>query len=216
MLHRPCLAETICLTGLRQRFNPLHDALSVVARRCRVIDGIERDRDCAVLNNVGLTGKRAVAVNAGVHTGRQGLNVGPGESALVGVEHSLVDVGVAGHAGLDNLGLGEVGGQLRDVDVDAVPERQNGTSLRHAIDELVDNLDRDVGGPSGRVRLVGDVKVGHRFVAGGKGNGGNAALSRGISAIVQLNWPRKVPAEITYAAPAVPDRVQTNGPRLVP
>lgn len=88
---------------------------------------------------------------------------------------------VARHARLVDLGRLGLRCQRRDVDADAVAEREDGPALGGAADDVGDDLDGELGGPGGWVGAVLDVEVGGFGVAGGEGDGGDAAMRGGVS-----------------------------------
>lgn len=75
-------------------------------------------------------------------------------------------MGIARHASLDVLEIRVVALQLGDVDIEAVSEGQERPTLGRTVYDGVDNLDAHLGGPSGGVGLVVNVKVRCCLVAG--------------------------------------------------
>lgn len=125
-------------------------------------------------------------------------------------------MGISSHARLYNVWVCIVLGKSWDIDAEAVTKRQERTALRAGLDDLFYDLDRHFGGPRSRVGIIGDFLVGNLLVARGQRNGGDASVGCCVAAESLLAAAMATFSRITYAAPAVPDNVQTNGPRLVP
>ncbi len=182
--------QTRSLLPRCQWFDTLHNVLSLPTRWGSIINGVDGDGYAAILDDICLSLQLAIAVNTLIYSSRVGFDVGPGKGSLLLVPNSFVDMRITCHACLDKLDvLIVLAVQLGNVDVQSIAKGQEGSALGDAVDDSIDYLNANLGGPGSWIGLVVDVKVGNLLIACGYRDCRHTAFRCGVPKCRELATP---------------------------